>query len=78
MACHTQWSVGGLGQRTGLRYEGCIALLERYLPRWCGECPDVMDGVEMTDLLADLQIVESAILGHDAERAERERAEASR
>lgn len=69
LACHTQWQVGGLGQRTGLRYEGCMALLDRYLQRWRAEQSSLWGELEVTDLMQDLQVIESAVLNVDAERA---------
>lgn len=70
---HTQWNVGGLGQRVGMRYEGCIAMLERRLPSWQAEDPKVFGALTVDDLLADVQIIETAMLGADAERSEAER-----
>lgn len=76
--CSTQWSVGGLGHRTGLRYADCIALLERYLPRWQAEDPRAWGPITVSDLLEHLQVIESAVLGADAERAKARASEVPR
>lgn len=70
---HTQWNVGGLGQRTGLRYESVIATLERVLPVWQADDPAAFGDRTVTDLLDDVQIIETAMLGADDERRKAER-----
>lgn len=73
LACCTQWTVGGMGQRTGLRYEACVVLLDRYLPRWQQEQPDVWGPLAVDDLLQDMQVIEGAMLESWGEQADRER-----
>ncbi len=70
---HTQWNVGGLGQRTGLRYESVIATLERVLPAWQADDPAAFGDRTVTSLLDDVQIIETAMLNADEERREAER-----
>ncbi len=74
---HTQWNVGGLGQRTGLRYESVLSTIERTLPAWQDDDPGTWAGVTVAELFADVQVVESAMLGADAERRQAERADAT-
>lgn len=70
---HTQWNVGGLGQRTGLRYESVIATLERALPVWQADDPAAWADRTVADLLDDVQIIETAMLSADDERRQAER-----
>lgn len=72
LVCSTQWNVAGMGGRTGLRYEGCIAVLERYLPHWQVEQPTVWQDITIVDLLQDIQILESALIAGWGEKAEAE------
>jgi hypothetical protein len=71
---HTQWNVGGLGQRTGLRYEACIPRLELALPRWQQDDPRMFGDLSVADLIDDVQVIEAALLAADAERHAAERA----
>ena len=73
LVCNTQWNVGGMGQRTGLRYEACLALLDRYLPRWQAEQPAAWAGIAVDDLMQDVQVIEATMLDTWNELAERER-----
>jgi len=66
LACHTQWNVGTAG-RTGLRYEGCTAIL--------GVHAGNLGIADMSETMAQIQCIEIAMLGADAERREAEEAE---
>lgn len=70
---HTQWNVGGLGQRTGLRYESVIATLERVLPAWQADDSEPWVQCTVEGLLSDIQVIETAMLSADEERREAER-----
>lgn len=61
-----------MGARCGLRYEGCTALLQAYLPAW--QQDPAFEGVELADLMRGLQIVETATLAADAEQRTKRRA----
>jgi hypothetical protein len=74
---HTQWIVGGMGQRTGLNYASVLPLLERRLPQWQASDPETWGALTVDDLLDDVQVIESAMLSADAERREAERTKSS-
>lgn len=74
LVCATQWNVGGIGGRTGLRYEGCIAVLERYLPHWQAEHPAAWCDITIVDLMQDIQIIESSLLAGWGEQSDAEAA----
>ena len=71
-ACATQWRYGGMGSRTGMDYPACLALLDRYLPQWQDGGGSAFVDVTVTDLMADVQVIESAMLVADGERAARD------
>lgn len=77
--CATQWRAGGMGSRTGLDYTAVLRTLETYLPRWQREeraqGGHAFEGLEVTDLMESIQIIEHATLCADAERRERDKAE---
>lgn len=70
LACSTQWFTGGLGTRTGLRYADCIAVLQQHLPRWQARDPRTWGSLNVPELIEGLQVIEGAVLGADAERAQ--------
>lgn len=70
MAVSTQWRTDGY--RTGLDYTACIASLKLHLPRW-RRASRAWAGRTLADVMADLQIIESAILTADGERRDEER-----
>lgn len=67
LACRTQWAYAPSGLPTGLRYADCTALLRA---RW-DELGIARAG--WPALLADLQVIERAIVDAVAERHEQER-----
>lgn len=69
-ACATQWNYAGMGERSGLRYEGCMVPLTAYLPTW--QADPEFAGLSVDDLLRGVQIIERSLLDCDAEaRAKR-------
>lgn len=62
ITCTTQWNVGGMGGRTGLRYADCLALLGQYLPAWQAATPAVWAPIQLHALMQDVQIIETALL----------------
>jgi len=76
LACHTQWQYAGMGGRTGLRYEGCIALLDSYLPRWQVDDPPTWGALTVADLMEQVQVIEGAMLTADNEIASARKAAA--
>jgi len=75
--CATQWRHAGMaGVRTGLDYTACIARIERALPRWLESGGEVFAPHTVDSLMDDLQIMERATLQADADRRDREAAEA--
>lgn len=69
-ACATQWNYAGMGERSGLRYEGCMAVLTAYLPTW--QADPAFAGLALDDLLSGVRIIERSLLDCDAEaRAKR-------
>lgn len=64
--------MGGMGDRVGLDYTACMGLLDRRIGAWRAT-GDVSDDVTVDQLMSDVQIIESAILGADHERRQRER-----
>ena len=66
MAVSTQWRVG-FGGRVGMDYTAVLAALKLHLPQWRRDSR-AFDGLRLADVLADVQIVESAVLGADSER----------
>lgn len=73
MACATQWR-SGFGGRTGLDYGACMGVLRMRLPQWRADF-SAFASVTMRDLFSDLQLIEGAMLGADAERRERDEAQ---
>lgn len=60
-ALRTQWQYAGMnGQRTGLSYAGVAAWLDVFRPR------------QRRTLMADLQLMEAAVLQADQEKREKE------
>ena len=55
--------------RTGLRYSDCIALLDSYLPQWQAADPRTWEALTVPDLMQGVQVIESAVLGVDSDRA---------
>lgn len=66
MAVSTQWRAG-FGGRTGLDYNAVLCALKLHLRAWRRDSR-AFDGLTLADVLADVQIVESAMLAVDAER----------
>lgn len=69
--CSTQWRTGFCGA-TGLDYPACLAVLERYVPRWEKE-PPTAEPLDVLDLMNDLRTIEHALLTAWAENAERDK-----
>lgn len=72
LAVSTQWRAG-LGGRVGLDYTAVLGALKLHLPRWRRESR-AFDGLKLADVLADVQIVESALLHIDNERQQEDEA----
>ncbi|HZP85867.1 MAG TPA: DUF1799 domain-containing protein [Burkholderiales bacterium] len=72
MQCATQWR-SGFGGRTGLDYPACIQILKLHRRRWRHESPDdPIVTTPLSELIADIQIIEAAMLRVDNERREQE------
>ena len=74
IAVGTQWR-HGFGGRTGLDNTACLKTLALYLPRWRRESPAAFNGLQLPDLMEDVQIIEHALLAADGERREQEEQE---
>lgn len=69
----TQWRPSFSG-RSGLDYPSCIQILKLHRRHWRADYPqDPVVTTPMSELMQDLQVIESAILTADAERQADER-----
>ena len=59
LVCSTQWMVGAAG-RTGLRYEGCAAVIDVHRER--------LDIGDLSEAWGQMQTIEAAMLQADHER----------
>lgn len=69
----TQWRFAGMGGRAGMDYGAVVATLRAMLPAWRRDDPATWGGLTVDNLLADVQVIEAAILGADAELAKASR-----
>lgn len=70
-AVQTQWNYSPRGAPLGLRYEGCLPVLEQKRQYWVGQ--GVVDVPEADTLFEDLRVIESAfIIAHGERRASAE------
>lgn len=67
-AVQTQWRADG-----GLDYAACAPVLRGLLRKWRAEDNGLADGLDVMDLLEDVQVVEIAILEVRAEQREQAR-----
>lgn len=70
-----------MGGRTGLDYDAVLPVLSAHLSRWQEDerkagAPGLWCSLTVTDLLADVQVIEGAILAVESEQRERERQQA--
>lgn len=65
-AVQTQWAVAPYMGYTGLRYEACLPMLEHKRAEWLAAGED--DVPDPGVLMADLQVIEAAVLAAQAER----------
>lgn len=74
LQCATQWRASFAG-RTGLDYPACIQVLKLHRRHWRIEHPDdPVVTTPLSELMQDLQVIESAILESDNERRDAEEA----